>query len=244
MNKIAVYTSIFGPYDGLLPQKKYPNVDYICFTDQPFKSKTWEIRHIDPVFEDSTRNSRRIKIQPHKFLSDYDISIFMDGNYLIIKDINKLIEQELTNHKMLVFDHNQAQDPRDCVYDECEAIIELGNNTGNHKDDPEIMRKQIDRYEKEGYPRKNGLIFSAVLIRRHNDPDVIQTMETWWDELSNGSKRDQLSFDYSAWKNNFDFKVLEGDLRNHEYFKMIGKHRKNYRSKYIRYKLKRVFGLK
>ena len=242
MSRIAVYTSIFGPYDGLLPQPKLPNVDYICFTDQDFKSKTWEIRKVDPVFEDSTRNSRRIKLQPHLFLQEYDVSIFMDGNYLIIKDVNELVRQELTDVNMLVFDHNQAGDPRDCVYDELDAIIKLGEQTGKYKDDPDVMRKQIERYAAEGFPAKHGLVFSAVLIRRHMADDVVKTMETWWHELSNGSKRDQLSFDYAAWKTKLNFKVLDGDLRNHEYFHMIGKHRKNYRSKYLRYRLKKLIG--
>lgn len=43
-------------------------------------------------------------------------------------------------------------------------------------DDPEIMKAQIERYKSENYPKNNGLIFSAVLIRRHHDPEVIKIM--------------------------------------------------------------------
>jgi len=242
MSKIAIYTAIFGPYDGLLPQPKFPGVDYICFTDQPFKSKTWEIRRVEPIFEDSTRNSRRIKINPHLFLPNYEISIFIDGNYLIVKDVNLLIKEQLMNDPMLVFDHNQASDARNCVYDEYESIIQLRKKTGKQKDDPSIMLKQIERYKAEGYPKQNGLIFSAVLVRRHHHPEVIKLMECWWNELSNCSKRDQLSFNYAAWKSNFPIRYITGDLRNHEYFFMIGKHRKNYYFKHLRFKIRELMG--
>ena len=45
-------------------------------------------------------------------------------------------------------------------------------------------------------------------------------MEDWWLELKYGSKRDQLSFNYTAWKNSFNFLYINKDIRNNEYFQM------------------------
>ena len=72
----------------------------------------------------------------------------------------------------------------------------------------------MERYLSEGYPQNNGLAFTCVVVRKHNDSDTINLMENWWTEIKYGSKRDQLSFDYVAWKNNYDFKYLSGDGRN------------------------------
>lgn len=242
--RIAVYTAIFGAYDNLIPQPSYPDVDYICFTDQPFKSDTWDIRYSDPIPNDPTRSSRIHKILPHKYLADYDISIFIDGNYIITKDVNQLIDRYLTDEKMLIFDHAQCSDARDCVYDEYDALVEIGKQSGKFKDDPEVMKDQIDRYRKDGYPDNNGLIFSAVLVRRHHDAEVMGLMEAWWHEVNNYSKRDQLSFNYVAWKSKFQYKFLDGDLRNHEYFFMLAKHGQNFKKKYLKYRLKKFFGFR
>lgn len=244
MNKIVVYTAIFGAYDGLLPQKKFKGVDYVCFTDQPFKSKIWEIRKREGPFEDPTRNSRQIKILPHRFLPDYEISVFMDGNFLLLKDPGELIRKKLSGVDMLIYDHQQTTDTRNCLYQEYEAILKLAEKTGKVKDDPILMKSQIERYRREGYPENNGLISSGVLIRNHHANDVKDAMELWWKELAAGSKRDQLSFNYAAWKNDLKFGVMNGDIRDNDYFKMIGKHRKNYRSKYLRYRLRKILGLK
>lgn len=243
-NKIVIYTAIFGSYDGLIPQIKIPGVDYICFTDQPFKSKVWKIIKVKPEFEDTPRNSRKFKVLPHLFLKDYEYSVFMDGNYLVKRDITDFVLSGLQKHKMMIYDHNQCSDARDCVYDEYEALIKLGQETGSFRDDPEIMERQIEKYKSDNYPKNNGLIFSAVLIRRHHDPEVIELMEKWWSEIENGSKRDQLSFNYAAWKVNFKPYYISGDLRNNENFLFLGKHRKSYKGKYFRYRLKKFFGLK
>ncbi|MGB3465879.1 MAG: glycosyltransferase domain-containing protein [Cyclobacteriaceae bacterium] len=239
---IAVYTAIFGPYDGLLPQQKFPGVDYICFTDQPYKSKIWDVRQTVAPFDDPTRNSRQIKILPHRYLSSYDVSIFMDGNFLLRKNPADLLKEKLKNQNMLIFDHSKTSDPRNCVYEEYEAILALGEKTGKLKDDPQVMKAQIEKYLSEGYPADNGLISSGVLIRKHNEPDVVRAMEKWWEELSAGSKRDQLSFDYAAWKTDLTVGIMAGDIRDNDYFKMIGKHRKNYRGKYLRYRIKKLLG--
>ena len=51
-------------------------------------------------------------------------------------------------------------------------------------------------------------------------------MEDWWLEIKHNSRRDQLSFNYIAWKNNFNFKYLDGDSRKNKYFLQTGRHKK------------------
>lgn len=80
---------------------------------------------------------------------------------------------------MTVFDHNHASfDKKDCVYQEYMAIMEMGK-THKYKDNPLVMQEQMARYKKDLYPEHNGLISGGVLIRRHNDREVVRTMEQW-----------------------------------------------------------------
>jgi hypothetical protein len=244
MNRIVVYTAVFGGYEGLIPQPRFDGVDYICFTDTPLRSRRWEVRVVEPDLDDPTRNARKYKLLPHEFLSDYEISVWIDANYLIVGDIRELLATELAGVNMAVFDHAQTlSDPRDCVYEEHKSILDMGKRTGSYKDDPDVMSRQIERYRQEGYPPDNGLIFTAALLRRHNEPDVIRTMEKWWQEISRGSRRDQLSFNYSAWKEGFFYSIIEGDLRNNPWFYMLAHHRKSYTAGLIRYRLRRLFGI-
>ncbi len=50
-------------------------------------------------------------------------------------------------------------------------------------------------------------------------------MEEWWIELKYGSKRDQLSFPYVAWKNNLDFNFINEDIDNNQWFQLMKKWR-------------------
>ncbi len=56
------------------------------------------------------------------------------------------------------------------------------------------------------------------LVWRHNEPDVAGVMENWWSEIEQGSRRDQLSFNYVAWKNGLQFKIIEEDSRDNQFF--------------------------
>lgn len=221
--KVAVYTSIFGGYDDLIDdQFQMDGVDYICFTDRELESKNWKVVKSTPIYNDPNRNAKKYKILPHRYLSDYDWSIWIDGNIKVISDITGLCD----GNSYKVYDHNQTRlDPRDCVYKEYNAIMEMGKrNGGNYKDNPQIMYKQIKRYLDEGYPQNNGLATNPIILRNHKDGNVVDTMENWWSEIKHNSRRDQLSFDYIAWKNEFNFVYLQGDSRNNQYFLQTGKH--------------------
>ena len=112
--RIAVYTSIFGKYDILHEnQFQMDGVDYLCFTDENLQSDTWDIIKSTPIYDDPNRNAKKYKILPHRYLKNYDYSVWIDGNILIISDIRDLVKK----HIYQVFDHNQnILDPRDCIY--------------------------------------------------------------------------------------------------------------------------------
>lgn len=245
MNKVVVYTATFGEKHGVVPQKKIEGVDFVCFTDALSKVKgAWKpiLFDNDNVKSDHLKN-RHIKLLPHLYFQNYETSIYIDSNYLVVNNVLDLLK-DLGSFQMAIFDHNQCEDARDCIYDEYDAIIELGSKKGNYKDEPSIMKSQMDFFKSENYPRNNGLIFAAVLIRKHNNPEVIKLMEDWWSIVSTRSKRDQLSFDFVAWKNNFSPTVLNGDLRKkNAYFYYLGDNRRNYTKKMILYTIGSFFGL-
>ena len=210
MKKI-LYTTIFGGYDDITTPKLPHDWDWKCFTE----------KNSIPLYSDNTRNAKKFKILPHRYLQDYEYSIFIDGNMYVVGNVDELIEKYLNDSNIAFFDHNKnIMDPRDCIYDEYNAIINLGKNdpNQNYKDDPQTMYDQVKRYQDEGYPSHNGLITGMVILRRHNEKDCIRVMEDWWTEIKYGSKRDQLSFNYVAWKNKTKFNYMEGDSRNNEYF--------------------------
>lgn len=232
MNRRVVYTSIFGGYDTLItPENVSPNIDYICFTDTNLESDVWQIIKVPAIYNDSTRCARKYKLLPHRFLNQYDCSVWIDGNITIHGDVNKFIDTYLPSTNIAVYDHMQCFDKRNCIYQEAQAIFYFGQKNGNYKDDPNTIQQQIERYMNDSYPQNNGLVSSGIILRNHNSADVIDCMEHWWSEVKYGSKRDQLSFNYSAWKTGLNFKWINGDIRANEYAKLVGKHSAKDKSK-------------
>lgn len=194
---LVVYSAIVRNYNAVLcPSRVDDSLDYICFSDQPFwngliNNTVWDIRPFPKETREleATRKCRMVKILPHLFFPEYDYSVWVDGSIDIIGDIRALIATH-DYPDLLCFKHPK----RDCVYEEGKACIDLG------KDDPQVINNQLDAYHRQGFPEHAGLIESGVMIRKHNDPEIIKVMESWWQELSTHSRRDQLSFPYAAWR--------------------------------------------
>ena len=230
MKKIAIYTSIFGGYDNLSSITYKPdNCEFICFTDSDIQSNDWNIVRVPTLYTDYNRNAKRYKILPHRYLPEYDASIYIDGNFGIQENVNILIENYLTDCNAAFFDHNRQEeyDRRNCLYTEANFILNAGDinlqrnparGNLNYKDDPKIIQHQMTRYKNDGYPDNNGLIVGGIILRNHNNIDCINVMEEWWNEIKYYSKRDQLSFNYVAWKQNFKFNYIPGQTRNNTFF--------------------------
>lgn len=215
-NKIVIYTCITNGYDNIIePKVNIPNVDFICFSDNIdlINSNVWKIRELPKGLEDlsDVKKQRHIKILPHRYLKEYDISIWVDGSITIKKDINQWINKTLTDEITCYIPKHPA---RKCIYKEAETCVKM------KKDTLDVTKPQTDRYKKEGYPVNNGMVQTNIMLRKHNEPDCIALMEKWWDELYKGSHRDQLSFNYALWKTP-QAKFMEIDKRtcNSEYFK-------------------------
>lgn len=244
MNKTVIYTALFGDNVRLYPQPKVEGADFICFSDRIHHTRGWRVIKVDPPYgNDLTRSNRYYKILPHLSLPEYEYSIYIDGNIILFKSPLELIQNGLKDCNMLVFNHAETtKDPRNCIYEEYQAILALAEKRGVFKDDPAIMQAQIDFIRSKAYPADKGLIKGGVLIRRHKEADVIKTMERWWYFIENYSKRDQLSFNFAAWETNLDFEYLPGDLRRgNPWFYMISKNDKNPIFSLLKYSLRKVW---
>jgi hypothetical protein len=227
--KKVVYTCITGGYDALKdPNYVTDEFDYICFTDNTdIESNVWDIRPLPKECEELTqvKKQRYIKINAHKVLQDYDISIWVDGCVSLNGDLNKLLSDVITdNVSVYVPKHPQ----RNCTYKESKTVLSL------RRDAKEIVEPQMKKYMEEGFPKDYGLLQSNILIRKHNNEDCIRLMEAWNNEVMNGSHRDQLSFNYCCWKNpDIKVKYLDKHIYKSKWFYWNGIHTKTISNRFI-----------
>lgn len=217
MSKTVCYTCITGGYDTLHdPLNPSADIDYICFTDSAdtMVSVVWKFRQIPAELNhlSNVLKQRAIKICPHRYLSEYDVSVWVDGNITIIGDLNKFISQyDLAKSSF----YTRIHPTRNCIYDEAKACIAFG------KDRPSIIDAQMSRYQEDGYPYNLGLAETCVLLRAHTDIHCAILGNYWMTELLGGSYRDQLSFNYVCWKHHFIPGYLTSELHiNNQYFKI------------------------
>lgn len=211
-NKFVVYTALFGDYDNLIdPKEKYEGCDFICFSDQKhLKSDIWDIRITEECDLPSNMMNRRYKILPHLFLNEYEQSLYVDANIFIRNNPTNLANKYLVQSNIAISKHYG----RNCIYSEAIEIIKA------KKAKKEDVEKQVNLYKEEGFPEKFGLTENGIIFRNHNSRKIIFLMEAWWKELTNQTKRDQLSLMYLVWKNDVSIETIEENARGNKYFKL------------------------
>lgn len=221
--KIVVYTCITGGYDKIHePSYVTPGVDYVCFTDNMgIKSKTWKLKPIPEELKgfSKVKQQRGVKILAHRYLPDYDISIWVDGVVDVRGNIKEYLKAfDFNTYSVFIPEHPA----RKCIYKEIDACIKIKKIKG---DEITLAKKQLDRYRAEKFPENYGLVQTNVMIRWHNDQYSKTLMEKWWSELKDYSHRDQLSFNYALWKcGSTKFKQLIKTTCNSKTFNWLKKH--------------------
>ena len=220
--KIAIYTVSTGRYDDVQePIYIDKNIDYFVFTEQEIKGDSvWKRKEIPDNIKNlpSLDQARYIKTHPHEFFEDYDYSMFIDGNIRITCDIRPLFYTMIEKEKVMAIHKHQV---RDCVYDESNAIYAAG------KASRKMLRAQMSKYKADGFPKNFGLFETNIVIRKHNDEECKKIMNDWWSEMNTWTKRDQLSFTYSLWKNgkNSDYILSLGNNSRRNPFFIVDSHK-------------------
>jgi hypothetical protein len=156
------------------------------------------------------QKAKYCKMFPHILFPEYDYSIWVDGNIVIIADLYPLADR-LCRLFIGMFGHPS----RSCIYSEAEYIKYTG--IANF----ELVSKQIDKYRKEGFPENYGIREAGVIVRKHHDEKCVLLMEQWWEEVNMHTMRDQLSLPYLLWKQGYKMgiiKLLGNTLRNNPRF--------------------------
>jgi hypothetical protein len=214
MKKNVVYTALFGNYDYLIePSEVFDDCDFICFTDQiDLKSDIWEIRQISSDELPNNLMNRKFKILPHKYLTEYQFSLYLDANIYLKGDPNLLIQKYLEKDILAIPRHPW----RTCVFEEASECIIAGKSSYLE------TSKQMKKYERLGLPLNYGLSENSIMLRRHNDPLLIELMEQWWKELNSEAQRDQLSLPFVLWEKNLFYNyIVESARTKNDYFEWL-----------------------
>lgn len=212
--KKVLYTCITGQYDDACAHIFVDDTwEYVMFTDNPYllgmrRYMHWDIRPLEYKKHTNVKNARWHKINAHKLFPNYDYSLWVDGNIVIMNRdffarINRFIDN---NTKLCVPTHPVRQ----CIFDEAKTIKEL------HIDNGCTVNQEMFILRCWRYPRNNGLNETCILLRQHNAPQVRRMQRIWWRMVRNYSKRDQLAFNWAVWRCGLDVQPM---------FETTGEHR-------------------
>ena len=181
-----MYTVLTGGYEDLREQPVAPEseLDFVAFTDFDVESETWDVRRFDPVFPADPRRSQNVvRLLPHKWLPDYDLSIYVDNTRTFKQPPEALLDLLPGSFEFAASPHR-----RRCVAEEFHAVARLGFAPAA------ILREQWAHYRR-WHPEvlERPFFEGSLMVRRHHRPAVIAAMEHWLFHVLRYSARNQLS---------------------------------------------------
>jgi len=195
--KLGIYTATFGAYDT---PKSYPAGDYdvVVYTDdRSLQVSGATVRWADFGWLPPVRKARFVKALSHIWMSAYEATLWLDASMTIRDPAAMMFDVYRLKEQIAAPLHRE----RNCIYQEAKICASLGIEK------PFVADAVARRYREENYPEGAGLHETGTLFRV-NCPEVHRFNRLWWALIENGSHRDQLSFDFAAWK----LKVPIGNL--------------------------------
>lgn len=187
--RVVIYTAIADDYDSIkLPYKFDPKYRYVLFCDRPKDfTGAYELRDMSYVDSDPVRTARYVKTHPHLLLDGCDIAIWIDSNIVIMDSIEPLVRKFLES-KLLIgaAPHSERRSVEE----------ELGVCVKWKKDDWQILPHYADVLRRRNFETCE-LAATNFIMFDLRDSKTSAFLDTWWSEINNFSRRDQLSFNFA-----------------------------------------------
>jgi len=200
---LVISTVLFKKYDRFVPlgdgYDEVPDYCYFVFTDSTSKYKVSRgythvyvnISYDDIPYHDAARLSKIFKVIPQRVFHNLKWHVHLAGKSSLKLNYSQLLCEFRSSRTNIMVERHKL---RDDVYEEGIAVKKY------RKDIPEIVDEQLQDYKHQGYPTKAGLLDGHFLFRDFGSSNIQLMSCMWFDEINRGSRRDQLSFNYVAWK--------------------------------------------
>ena len=207
IERIAVYSSYFGKHEPLNVSAMgiWDNYNKFLFTTDPTNEYPGAtVKVISDEGLEPHNLSRKVKLNPHLYLSGYDWVIYIDNRASlkihpaeIVKSIRSWEKNKNWAGRYL-FRHAK----RDCAYDEAFACVQTGVISA------EKYREIVAFFESEMFPRNYGLFVNTMLVQRMGDAATDRFNEQWFGYLDTLCYRDQVSLSYAIWDTGYRPHIL------------------------------------
>ncbi len=179
---LTVYSAIYGGRDIFHPPKwSGAGVAFVLYTDDPsLRGRPGVIVDMQPKYKPP------LMARWHKTHPPDGDSLWIDGIYQLIADPRPLLAGITTDVGL------RPHPKHACLYHEAIKCA------ARKKDKPRRILRQAMRYITDGYPSVKGLWMGGMIYRPASSPREWQDL--WWDEIRQGSCRDQISLPYALWK--------------------------------------------
>lgn len=192
-NRIVVFTAITWDEHRLhLPDSLDPSIDYVCFSNRPsLELGVFEIRAITMHHHDAVKAACFVKTHPHLLLAEYDIAIWIAPDLQVRCDLAPLAASvEDAGATFGAVKHPE----RDCAYDEAYGA------SRRQRDNLSTIAMQVARYRTAGMPSHAGLLATDCMIWNLRHPKAGGFLNSWWREIKDGSRCDQIALAYALWR--------------------------------------------
>lgn len=219
---VVIYTANIDSYDryhSTVVSDKNVKCIYFCNDkDAGVRLKGWDVKqvHKDKEFKgwSATKIARYYKLHPHLVLPSHDVSIWVDARFVVhCRNVRRYMRNHFDREDYVAcYYHPRKLMDDNCSYKEAFVVGTLNKEKTN------VLLKQIQKYKSDNFPENYGLFATGIMIRRNND-QVNKFNEFWWNEICEGSVRDQISQVYSAWKTGVKITPIDGDVYNNRLVK-------------------------
>jgi len=195
--KCVAYTAVAGNFDLVRLPKIAPGIEYRVYTDNPdvvvgCPGEQVKVLPLPRRTNDPNLDAKFLKVFPHLLLEEsHEWSIWVDANVELVSPPYDLIDDVARQGGRIgCYKH----------YERCTALSEYRQCQIRRKDIPENLDSAIWKLGLSSiYIERLGEC--GVLVRNHAQSNVQNAMREWWACIVQTSKRDQLSFMPSVYKN-------------------------------------------